>query len=216
MNRCLQKSLITFLNEEKYKGRSYINYICLCGAAGKTRKDYANKIKSCRKCQHKCEILIEDNTKRWCGKCSSVKLVEEFTLRKDGSNRNCKQCETNYRKANQKRITKKVAEWYASNPEKRLYYTAKHRAKNKNLQFNLSINDIVIPEVCPILGIKIDSSRSKKDNSPSLDRIDSFKGYTKENVQVISWRANWIKNNATVEELSLIAQYMLNLESMRD
>lgn len=40
--------------------------------------------------------------------------------------------------------------------------------------------------------------------SPSLDRIDSSKGYVKGNVRVISARANMLKNNATVEELTLV------------
>jgi hypothetical protein len=42
------------------------------------------------------------------------------------------------------------------------------------------------------------------DNSYSLDRIDSNKGYVKGNVWVISRRANVIKNNATLEELELL------------
>ena len=45
-----------------------------------------------------------------------------------------------------------------------------------------------------------------KDNSPSLDRIDSSKGYTPDNVWVISRRANIIKHDATLEELLLISK----------
>ena len=47
--------------------------------------------------------------------------------------------------------------------------------------------------------------------SPSIDRIDSTKGYTKDNIQIISWRANRIKNDSTPEELMQIATYMRNL-----
>jgi len=46
------------------------------------------------------------------------------------------------------------------------------------------------------------------DNVPSVDRIDPTKGYIKGNVEVISWRANHLKNNATVEELEAIVNYM--------
>jgi hypothetical protein len=44
-------------------------------------------------------------------------------------------------------------------------------------------------------------------NSPSIDRLDSRKGYTPENIVVISHRANTIKGNATPEELRMIAKY---------
>jgi hypothetical protein len=45
----------------------------------------------------------------------------------------------------------------------------------------------------------------KQDNSYSLDRIDSSKGYVKGNIWVISLRANRIKNDSTPQELRLIA-----------
>ena len=45
---------------------------------------------------------------------------------------------------------------------------------------------------------------NKSDNSYSLDRIDSNKGYIKGNVWIISNRANTIKNNASLEELELL------------
>lgn len=45
-----------------------------------------------------------------------------------------------------------------------------------------------------------------RDGSPTLDRIVPDKGYVRENVWVISGRANRIKNDATIEELELIAE----------
>jgi hypothetical protein len=43
-------------------------------------------------------------------------------------------------------------------------------------------------------------------DSPSLDRIDPSKGYVKGNVRVISARANLLKNDATVGELTLVLE----------
>ena len=43
-----------------------------------------------------------------------------------------------------------------------------------------------------------------------LDRIDSALGYIRGNVQIISDRANTIKNNATPEELMVFAQWVIN------
>jgi hypothetical protein len=45
-------------------------------------------------------------------------------------------------------------------------------------------------------------------SSYSLDRIDSDKGYVKGNVQVISYRANMLKSNASIEELEKVLNWM--------
>ena len=79
----------------------------------------------------------------------------------------------------------------------------------KQLEFNIELIDIIIPEMCPILGIKLNkSNNTTSPNSPSLDRIDSSKGYIKGNVIVISHRANTIKSNGTAEEHEKIAKFI--------
>jgi actin-related protein len=87
---------------------------------------------------------------------------------------------------------------------------AKRRAVKNGLPFDLDISDIVIPCVCPVLGIPIkrDGNPQNKNNSPSLDRLDNAKGYVKGNVRVISWRANHIKNDSTLEELRKVLEYV--------
>lgn len=79
------------------------------------------------------------------------------------------------------------------------------------------LNELEIPEVCPALGIKLNYNGvenqgwTRRDDSPSIDRIDSNKGYEVDNIQIMSWRANRIKNDSTPEELMLIAKYMHTL-----
>lgn len=87
-----------------------------------------------------------------------------------------------------------------------LWLSARNRAREFEREFNITTEDIVIPEVCPVLGIPLKRSRQAyvKPNSPSLDRIDNSRGYIKGNVCVISHRANTLKSNATLEELTLI------------
>jgi hypothetical protein len=67
---------------------------------------------------------------------------------------------------------------------------------------------MVIPDTCPLLGIRLEKNKRKgpKATSPSLDRIDPGQGYVAGNVWVISYRANAIKNDASPEELEMIAQ----------
>lgn len=90
---------------------------------------------------------------------------------------------------------------------------ARRRARIQGVPFNITKTDIVIPDVCPILGIPItinsyyNDGRKGWGNSPSLDRIIPEKGYVPGNIHVISLRANRIKCDATLEELRLIYEY---------
>jgi hypothetical protein len=91
---------------------------------------------------------------------------------------------------------------------------AKGRAKRLNIPFDLITEDIVIPEICPVLGIKLERSLSRfNNNSPTLDRIQPDLGYTKGNVRVISHRANALKSNMTLEEGCLVLK---DLENVRN
>jgi len=67
------------------------------------------------------------------------------------------------------------------------------------------------PEFCPILGIKLEPGTGvQKDCNPSLDRIDNTKGYTKDNICVISLKANRLKNSASLDEIIKIKNYLEN------
>jgi len=86
---------------------------------------------------------------------------------------------------------------------------AKKRAKAKGFLFDLDIVDIVIPDICPALGIAlIKGDGVSTDSSPALDRIIPSKGYVKGNVAVISTRANRIKSNATYSEIQMVADWV--------
>lgn len=97
---------------------------------------------------------------------------------------------------------------------KLLLKNARRRAKQKNMEFSITPDDVKMPEFCPILGIRLESAFGGKalDNSPSLDRIDSNLGYVPGNVWIISFRANTIKNNATVEELQKLVDVLCKMK----
>lgn len=104
-----------------------------------------------------------------------------------------------------------------------LYQTkrAKFRAKKSNStrtgwEWDVAFGDLQWPTHCPILGLEIDYfTETRAENSLSFDRIDSNKGYVKDNVQLLSWRANRIKNDGTAEEHLKIAEYLKKTEIVK-
>lgn len=92
------------------------------------------------------------------------------------------------------------------NPRKKLLNMVKARAKLQEIPFDLTIEDFVIPETCPILGIPLD--RRDRNHTPSVDRLVPELGYTKGNMRIISMRANRLKQDATIEEVEKILRYM--------
>lgn len=135
-----------------------------------------------------------------CSTCKQLKPESEFSKDKktaDGLRSQCKECHKQCKE-----------QWKTENPEQYLWAKAKNRAKTSGLEFNIEVSDIVIPEFCPVLGLKLEKGEGRQqDNSPTLDRIDSSKGYVKGNIEVISWRANSLKKDATPEELQKLATY---------
>lgn len=91
--------------------------------------------------------------------------------------------------------------------------TARKRAKRMGLPFDLTIEDIQIPRMCPYLGIPLYKSNSgyASYNSPSLDKIVPELGYVKGNVRVISYKANAMKQDADAELLRRFAESILKL-----
>lgn len=53
-------------------------------------------------------------------------------------------------------------------------------------------------------------------NSPSIDRIDAKRGYTKDNIWIISKRANSIKTNTTVQEIVTVANSLNKISGSVD
>ncbi len=118
-----------------------------------------------------------------------------------------------WRRANKDRVKASYKGQKLRRPEAWLLKQAKTRAKDKGLEFTLVLEDIVIPERCPIMGEILQYiPDGYSDYSPSIDRIDSKKGYVKENIQIISSIANRMKWTATQEQLTTFAKGVLALE----
>jgi hypothetical protein len=116
-------------------------------------------------------------------------------------------------KADPKKDMVKQKEWKLNNIERYLVQSARNRAKKYNLPFDIRHEDVVIPEFCPYLGIKL--VPFSEWSSPSLDKIIPELGYVKGNIQVISTKANTMKNNATQDELVRFAESVLKMNTGR-
>lgn len=113
-----------------------------------------------------------------------------------------------------------LANYIAKDERQKMLENAKSRAKRDGREFSLTIEDIVIPKRCPILGIELKAevgsgranSPSQNECSPQLDRIDSAKGYIPGNVCVVSAKANIQKKNGTAKEFLAITAFLIESE----
>jgi len=132
---------------------------------------------------------------------------------KSGKKSHCKRCGANERER------KRNARTWRDDATKSMFDNAKQRAKKSGIPFTITKEDIIIPDVCPALGIKLSTtpeSRKKKYAAPSIDRIDNSKGYTKDNTVVVSCRANLLKRDATINEMVALSKYYENLGTLRE
>ena len=95
----------------------------------------------------------------------------------------------------------------------RLWTHSRKSARERELEHTISVEDIHVPEYCPVFKVPMEY---KGPFTPTLDRIDSSKGYVKGNVQVLSWKANTMKSNATSQELILFALWVLGLDVKKE
>lgn|GEM_PF-1227416 len=106
----------------------------------------------------------------------------------------------------------KAEKFQESDPRAKLIWPAAKRAKEKGIDFQITIEDIMIPSYCPLLGIPLKRGVGKATaNSPSLDRINNHYGYIRGNVMVISRKANAMKQDMPIEAFLLMAH---NLRKM--
>lgn len=157
-----------------------------------------------------------------CYVCGQLLPTEKFCRVKRLCNNNCekrcKNCKNKLVKETRRKHKKLIFEQDDLKKNflaKKIFNSIKYKAKKLKLDFDLSVDFLasIIPDKCPIFGFNLifNTNKSNKDYAPSIDRIDNTKGYIKENIQIISNRANRIKSDATVDELKKIALYIENI-----
>lgn len=197
-----------------------------------TKDGYLFKCKKCNfidrtKIRHPVSVK-----KQICTVCNIEKPSTEFAKNPrniSGINTRCKKCSNFERREKQYWITSKqnirnrckidpiyhehIKEQRRNNNNKNhkssMYRNAKKRALNKNLAFTITKDDIIIPEKCPILNCNfIMGKKGNYEYTSTIDRIDNTKGYTKDNIQIITKKANSMKNSATKQELLVFADWI--------
>jgi hypothetical protein len=90
---------------------------------------------------------------------------------------------------------------------KTLFKSAERRSSQYN-EFDITadwIEDRLLKGVCEITGIPFDfNTHPKYDKNPfapSIDRMDSTKGYTMNNVRIVLWQVNLMRGEMTDEEV---------------
>jgi hypothetical protein len=164
-------------------------------------------------------VQIDGVEHHHCGRCKQYKTPDNFYLNKKsltGRGSYCKPCMREYS------ATEEWVEWrkkrYYKNPERTIWIEARNRAKAASLHFNIDPEDCAIPDICPVLGIKIIQKGfgTRNDGTPTLDRMNNFLGYVKGNVKVISWKANRLKSDCNDPEVFLaIAEYVRNCNTLQ-
>lgn len=107
-------------------------------------------------------------------------------------------------------FTAALKRYQESHPLVTITNNIKARCKKHGIVYDLDIDHVFIPKTCPILNIELTSEKGRGilDNSISIDRKDPTKGYTMDNIQVISMLANRMKQNASPEQLLAFAEWI--------
>jgi hypothetical protein len=168
-----------------------------CSVEGCTRKHEARGLCKVHYNQAVREKKIELYEKRGRPRIYTDEERKEIALKKAK--------ESYYKRKGYEKGEKPVKDRKNNHPSYTMYSNAKKRAKDKKLPFDLDLEDIEIPLVCPLLGIEIKKGDGwYTDNSPTLDRKIPELGYVKGNVWVVSMRANRLKQDASVEEIEVL------------
>lgn len=166
-----------------------------------------------------------------CAVCNEELPIDCFSVNNassDGLQRKCRQCDRDYQAKRRAKegYHESQAEYYQKRHEelkddieyraRKLLNASRARAKRKGLDHDIDLDSFleVFPDnmVCPVFGTKMEwGVGGNGPDSPSIDRIDSSKGYTLDNITVISWRANRLKCDATLSELKQLVNYLEDL-----
>jgi len=191
---CLECNFTLGKRQKKFCSRKCMNVYNAREFGMKNREENPNRYKICKECNQSLNL-------------NKFSLIEKWNPNSDTKN-TCKKCSIKIKQ------TEKLNRDWKVDAAKLLYKNIKSRCKRIGREFSIELEDIIIPEKCPVFGF--DLKREDRQTwmcAPSVDRIDSSKGYIKGNVTVVSRRANILKKDATLEELEQLFNYYKTLRN---
>lgn len=168
-------------------------------------------VKICTKCKKYQDLScfrVRKNRKNaltsWCVACLRRKCKHNYLVNRKKRVKYLRE----YHEENKHTVAKrKRAQWADPRNRRSIWLCAlRRKSLNKGIKFNLTLEDIVIPEYCPVLGVLLNFDCTSP-NCATMDKIVPSKGYVKGNVIVVSKRANQIKSDATVAEIMKVAEF---------
>ena len=117
---------------------------------------------------------------------------------KAGHKTTCRRCsKNNFRREKDRKL-------WETNAAAIMWKHAKANAHHKGISFTITVEDIIIPERCPVLGVPF---TTKGEYAPSIDKIDPTRGYDPDNITIVSRRANIKKSDMTLNEMRALVSY---------
>ena len=150
------------------------------------------------------------STKKKCCRCGKSKKLEKFRVdsrRIDGRRGACGKCERESDKA-------RYHDTYTDKDKRisRVLHAAKVRARKRNMPFTITMEDVapqIEAGVCSLSGLQFSYAKSVRGRrnpyAPSIDRIDSSKGYTPDNIRVVCFGLNLMAADWGLEVFEYIA-----------
>lgn len=164
-----------------------------------------------------------------CNRCGRDLLVANFNKRKNGLNPWCKECNREYLKIyyiDHKEKIKLYASEQKNNPDftdypqEWFYYKIKRGAIDRNIKFDLTYEQFISSHtgICSLSGDRIfytkHNRQASSNQTASLDRIDSSRGYELGNIQWVHKNINFAKQQLSnvdfIEMCKRVALYSFN------
>lgn len=226
---------LTILQNAGKDSRHYKLVECrcnLCGSIDKYRESYVltGRVKRCKSCNKELKIVKID-----CASCGNI--FEKRNMHKSKrfggylcstcyeniSVVKCKECDNMVDVSNGNHSGYCEVHWNLHRIAYNLLSSCKHRAKKAAIDFDLDVEWIKSRlTACEVTGINFNYRNVKIKQSqgnyidrnpltPSIDKIDPNKGYTKDNCRVVIWWYNLAKatwNDSDI--LGIVKQWMSN------